>query len=108
MVSARGASSVEVYGFVGWTTSIVAYVAFLIWAYLPDQSLRALGITYHPDKYWAIALPAWVSVAVVFTYWMYEGACMLSAVPAERRHYEAEAVDALPLDTRERKILVPR
>lgn len=70
--SAQGAASVEVYGFTGWITTGVAYGAFLCWAYLPEQALQAVGITYYPDKYWALAVPTWVCVAIVAAAWAYE------------------------------------
>ncbi|PSC68340.1 phosphatidylinositol N-acetylglucosaminyltransferase subunit P isoform X1 [Micractinium conductrix] len=73
-----GVSSVEVYGFVGWITSAVAYVLFLLWAYTPDYVLSAHGITYYPSKHWALALPAWACVSVVFAYWVYESLCMVT------------------------------
>ncbi|KAL4458439.1 hypothetical protein ABPG75_013304 [Micractinium tetrahymenae] len=76
-----GVSSVEVYGFVGWITSSVAYVLFLLWAYTPDHVLEAHGITYYPSKWWALALPAWACATVVFAFWLYESLCMMSAPP---------------------------
>jgi phosphatidylinositol glycan class P protein len=45
-----GASSVEVYGFVGWVASALGLAAYLLWAFLPDAALRALGVTYYPSK----------------------------------------------------------
>jgi len=47
-------------------------VLYLVWAYTPNATLEAHGITYYPSKYWAVVLPAWVSVTVVFVYWVYE------------------------------------
>ena len=49
-----------------------ATVLYMLWAYTPDAVLEAHGITYYPAKYWAVALPAWVSVTVVFVFWAYE------------------------------------
>lgn len=65
-------TSVEVYGFLGWVTSSVAYVMFVLWAFTPDRVLENHAITYYPSKYWAIALPTWVCVTVLFVYWVYE------------------------------------
>ena len=45
---------------------------YLVWAYTPTSVLAAHGITYYPSKQWAVALPAWVCVTVVFVYWVYE------------------------------------
>merc|ERR1711990_1269160 len=32
-------------------------VVWIVWAYTPDWVLESLGVTYYPDRYWAIALP---------------------------------------------------
>lgn len=45
---------------------------FLLWAYTPDDMLKSHGVTYYPSKWWALALPAWASVTVVFLFWLYE------------------------------------
>ncbi|DBA86033.1 TPA: hypothetical protein ACH3X1_005561 [Trebouxia sp. C0004] len=68
----QGATSIEVYGFTAWITTGVAYGAFICWAYIPERCLQALGISYYPDKYWALAVPSWICVAVVAAYWAYE------------------------------------
>ena len=47
-------------------------VLFLFWAYTPGQVLEAHGITYYPSKYWAVALPTWLCVTVVYVFWAYE------------------------------------
>ena len=45
---------------------------YLVWAYTPAAVLAAHGITYYPSKHWAVAIPSWVCVTVVFAYWVYE------------------------------------
>lgn len=35
----------------------VCAVVWIVWAYTPDWVLESLGVTYYPDRYWAIALP---------------------------------------------------
>ncbi|KAL4854989.1 Phosphatidylinositol N-acetylglucosaminyltransferase subunit P [Chlorella vulgaris] len=77
----NGVGTAEVYGFVGWISSSVAYVIYMLWAYVPASVLEAHGVTYYPSKHWAVAVPAWVCVTVVFVYWLYNGLCM-AAVPA--------------------------
>ncbi|KAJ1733352.1 hypothetical protein LPJ61_001601 [Coemansia biformis] len=56
----------EYYGFVVYLVSLATFAVYLLWAYLPDQALEAAGITYYPDRYWAVALPAWWLVTVAF------------------------------------------
>ncbi|KAJ2721887.1 hypothetical protein GGI07_003678 [Coemansia sp. Benny D115] len=58
----------EYYGFVIYLVSLVSFVLYLMWAYLPDSVLGAVGITYYPDRYWALALPAWWLTVVAFAY----------------------------------------
>ncbi len=45
---------------------------FILWAFVPTNSLHAYGITYYPSKHWATALPAWCCLAMMFTYIAYE------------------------------------
>lgn len=71
---------VEVYGFVGWITSFLAWICYLLWAYLPEHVLHDVGVSYYPNKYWAIAAPATL-VAAVCTYSTVYGAIGLAANP---------------------------
>ena len=52
----------EVYGFVVWISASLCLALYLLWAYLPPCALHALHITYYPDRYWAIAVPAYLSL----------------------------------------------
>ena len=61
----------EVYGFVVWISASICLVLYLLWAYLPPSVLHALHITYYPDRYWAVALPAYVSVLPLFLCFTY-------------------------------------
>eukprot|EP00029_Vermamoeba_vermiformis_P014108 TRINITY_DN9195_c0_g1_i1.p1 TRINITY_DN9195_c0_g1~~TRINITY_DN9195_c0_g1_i1.p1 ORF type:complete len:175 (+),score=6.01 TRINITY_DN9195_c0_g1_i1:81-527(+) len=76
----RGAA-IEVYGFVGWIASFVAYVVFIAWAFLPDSVLQPLGITYYPDRYWAIAIPVWIMVLGAFAVIFYFGINLTNTEP---------------------------
>lgn len=51
----------------------IAAVIYMLWAYIPASVLEAHGVTYYPSKHWAVAVPAWVCVTVVFVYWLYNG-----------------------------------
>ncbi|GMH33111.1 hypothetical protein BSKO_00945 [Bryopsis sp. KO-2023] len=81
----RGASSVEVYGFVGWVTSGVAYFLYLLWAFIPDSILESVGITYFPDKHWALSIPMWMCMVVVYVFVGYECLCKVSVPPPSSR-----------------------
>ena len=54
--SARGLTAL--YGFVAWIGTHICYAMFLLWAYVPEHVLQELGVTYYPNKYWAVALPS--------------------------------------------------
>lgn len=47
-------------------------VLYLLWAFTPAPILEAHAITYYPSKYWAVALPTWFCVTIVFVYWVYQ------------------------------------
>ncbi|KAI8645176.1 PIG-P-domain-containing protein [Parasitella parasitica] len=58
----------EYYGFVMYLSSFVALGIYLIWAYVPDEILHSLGITYYPNRYWALAIPIWLMTFVWFIF----------------------------------------
>jgi phosphatidylinositol N-acetylglucosaminyltransferase subunit P len=59
-------TSTEMYGFVSWLLSAAFFFTYLLWAYVPDVYFDAIGISYRPAKYWAIAIPAWLVATWVF------------------------------------------
>lgn len=65
-------SPVEVYGFVGWVTSLLGFVLYLSWALTPNEILESVGILYYPDKHWALTIPLLLSMAVVYVFTGYE------------------------------------
>ncbi|KAI9704661.1 MAG: hypothetical protein M1820_005409 [Bogoriella megaspora] len=58
----------EYYGFVLYLCSSASFILYLLWAYLPSPFLHALGIHYYPDRWWALAIPAWGVMALGFVY----------------------------------------
>lgn len=58
----------EYYGFVLYLASSLAFLMYILWAYLPSPFLHALGITYYPDRWWALAIPAWIVMALIWIY----------------------------------------
>ena len=92
---ASGVAAREVAGFVGSITTCVCYGAccsatsncgccfsahnldctraalFLLWAFVPEDALRAAGVTYYPAKWWALAAPSWLCAAVLYCYTAY-------------------------------------
>jgi hypothetical protein len=57
---------VELYGFFLWNLTTLAFIAFLIWCYVPTSILNSWGIYYIPNKYYALAIPTWLGM----TAWM--------------------------------------
>ncbi|MCJ1400981.1 hypothetical protein MMC11_004192 [Xylographa trunciseda] len=58
----------EYYGFVLYVGSSACFVMYALWAYLPSPFLHQLGIDYYPNRWWALALPAELVVALVYIY----------------------------------------
>ena len=55
-------------GFIGWTLVIAGMTAFVLWSCLDEATLHSFGVTYYPDKYWAVALPGFFTMAFLY-YW---------------------------------------
>ena len=51
-----------VYGFVMWLASYLSLLLYLLWAILPDHLLQLAGLEFLPQKYWAVAVPIYLSV----------------------------------------------
>lgn len=58
----------EYYGFVLYLFSSLAFLIYLLWAYLPSPFLHVLGIYYYPNRWWALAVPAFLVMTVVYIF----------------------------------------
>ncbi|CAH0056633.1 unnamed protein product [Clonostachys solani] len=58
----------EYYGFVLYLFSSLAFLIYLLWSYLPSPFLHAFGIKYYPNRWWALAIPAFLVMAIVYIY----------------------------------------
>ncbi|KAG0952669.1 hypothetical protein G6F57_003893 [Rhizopus arrhizus] len=76
----------EYYGFVMYLTSFVAFGLYLIWAYVPDPILHSLGITYYPDRYWALAIPVWLMTVVWFIFTSFMAINLMNTAPFDSYH----------------------
>lgn len=68
-----------VYGFVMYLGFKFFFIVFLIWAYVPHSWFEAIGITYLPNRYWALAIPVFLlTTLTIFTFFIYPslGLCM--------------------------------
>ncbi|CAM6084496.1 unnamed protein product [Calypogeia fissa] len=66
-----GAKPFEVYGFAGSIGSLVAFAVYIFWAYVPETWLHSVGITYYPSRYWAVAIPTYLMMTVLFILALY-------------------------------------
>lgn len=83
----EGANKAEIYGFISWVASFFIYskyhiVVYIVWAFVPDPVLQSIGITYYPNKYWAVAVPCYFCVLVLAGQFIYQGLNLLYAKPA--------------------------
>lgn len=58
----------EYYGFTLYLTSSLTFIVYLLWSFLPSPFLHQLGIYYFPDRWWALAVPAWTVMLVIYIY----------------------------------------
>ena len=50
----------------------LSFLLFLAWAYLPDHIIESIGISYYPNKEWAIVLPTWAILSLLMAAWWYQ------------------------------------
>lgn len=72
-----------IYGFVLYLGAWVCLMIFLVWAYIPDEWLHAVGLTYWPQKYWAIAVPCYLLVTLVFVITLYVAGNFIITLPLD-------------------------
>ncbi|KAG8698018.1 hypothetical protein FRC08_006179 [Ceratobasidium sp. 394] len=64
-------SAPEFYGFVAWLTTAILWFVYLFWALLPDKVIRGIGITWYPNREWALLIPSYAVFLVLLTYFTY-------------------------------------
>jgi len=53
----------------------------LLWAFTPDHLLRKIGISWYPEKYWALALPSFLILTGIAIQVIYQGLNMMYTKP---------------------------
>lgn len=76
-------ANVAVYGFVCYLGTCLYYIFVLVWGFLPEPMLHSIGLTYYPQKYWAIGLPAWGCLSGVLMVLIYCCVNFISAAPLD-------------------------
>lgn len=54
-----------IYGFVMLSFALISYIIYILVSVLPTQLLTQFGWDYLPDKYWSIAIPAYIVLIVL-------------------------------------------
>lgn len=68
-----------VYGFVMYLGFKLFFILYVIWAYVPHSWFEAIGITYLPNRHWALSIPVFLlTVLTIFAFFIYPslGLCM--------------------------------
>ena len=58
----------EYYGFVLYLASSLTFALYILWSYLPSPFLHGMGVRYYPNRWWSLAIPAWIVMLLVFIY----------------------------------------
>lgn len=67
-VATNATPHAEYKGFFVYVLASVIFFAYIGWTVVPEPWLQKIGVSYYPDKYWAHAVPAYLLIAMVYSY----------------------------------------
>lgn len=67
-VSTNVTPQAEYKGFASYVISCIFVFVWICWSILPDRVLNYLGVYYYPSRWWALAIPSYVIVVMIYTY----------------------------------------
>ncbi|CAF0775369.1 unnamed protein product [Brachionus calyciflorus] len=53
------------FGFFLFISSIILFILYILFSFVSDETLNQIGLNYLPDKYWYLAIPAFLIYAVL-------------------------------------------
>ncbi len=54
-----------IYGFFMLVASLILFILYVVLSFFPEWLQNQLGLTYLPDRYWSIALPAYIVIIIL-------------------------------------------
>ena len=91
------------YGFVSCLLCYVSFGIYLVWAYIPRSYQEWLGLTYWPNKFFAVAIPPFLCVLFLVSFVIYEGFIFINTAPVDSpdilSNSQKEDFDNLPAET---------